>query len=159
MAEQFTIIRNGRLVDLSRREAAPADILIEGDKILTIGRAGRDVPPNACIIDASDRAMMPGLAPRSHRRFPRRGRYTRRGSPNRTKPRSDRMNFGTVQRCQSLSRSSRPVATSRILSRASLTACESSRAEAGLDPSLVGAPSALDSRKFRNRKISLFWLR
>ena len=57
----FTIIRNGRLVDLSRREAAPADILIEGDKILSVGRPGMEAPPDARGVDAADRAMMPGL--------------------------------------------------------------------------------------------------
>jgi guanine deaminase len=61
MADHFTIIRNGRLVDLHRREIAPADILIEGDRILSIGHAGMDAPPDARVIDASDRAMMSGL--------------------------------------------------------------------------------------------------
>ncbi|MEA2868883.1 MAG: 5-methylthioadenosine/S-adenosylhomocysteine deaminase, partial [Bradyrhizobium sp.] len=61
MADHFTIIRNGCLVDLRRREAAPVDILIEGDRILSIGHAGMDAPPDARIVDASDRAMMPGL--------------------------------------------------------------------------------------------------
>jgi 5-methylthioadenosine/S-adenosylhomocysteine deaminase len=61
MADHFTITRNGRLVDLRRRKAAPADILIEGDKILSIGHAGMDAPPDARVVDASDRAMMPGL--------------------------------------------------------------------------------------------------
>src|SRR6201994_4003670 len=61
MADQFTIIRNGRLLDIQWREAAPADILIEGDNILAIGAAGMDAPADARIIDASDRAMMPGL--------------------------------------------------------------------------------------------------
>src|SRR5580700_2322260 len=61
MADPFTIIRNGRLVDLRRREAAPADILIEGDKILSVGRPGMEAPDDATLVDASDRAMMPGL--------------------------------------------------------------------------------------------------
>jgi N-acyl-D-aspartate/D-glutamate deacylase len=60
MAERFTIIRNGRLVDVRRGEAAPADILIEGDRILSIGATGMDAPADARIVDASDRAMMPG---------------------------------------------------------------------------------------------------
>ncbi len=61
MAGNFTIIRNGRLVDFARREAAPADILIEGDRILSVGHAGMAAPPDARVVDASDRAMMPGL--------------------------------------------------------------------------------------------------
>src|SRR5580692_10010008 len=61
MAGDFTIIRNGRLVDLGRRGAAPVDILIEGDRILSVGHAGMAAPPDARVVDASDRAMMPGL--------------------------------------------------------------------------------------------------
>jgi guanine deaminase len=61
MAGRCTIIRNGRLVDLRRREAEPADILIEDDRIVKIGVAGMEAPPDAGVVDASDRAMMPGL--------------------------------------------------------------------------------------------------
>jgi 5-methylthioadenosine/S-adenosylhomocysteine deaminase len=61
MADNFTIIRNGRLIDVRRRETVPADILIERDAILTIGPPGMEGPPDAVLVDASDRAMMPGL--------------------------------------------------------------------------------------------------
>lgn len=61
MSGKFTIIRNGRLVDVRRRETVPADILIEGDTILTIGAPAMQAPPDARIVDAFDRAMMPGL--------------------------------------------------------------------------------------------------
>lgn len=61
MAGDHTIIRNGRLVDVRRRESAPADILIDGDTILTIGAPGMEAPAEARVVDASDRAMMPGL--------------------------------------------------------------------------------------------------
>ena len=44
MASTFTIIRNGRLVDLQRRAAVPADILIDRDVILTIGAPGMEGP-------------------------------------------------------------------------------------------------------------------
>ena len=40
MASAFKIIRDGRLVDLSRRKTAPADILIDRDTIVAIGAAG-----------------------------------------------------------------------------------------------------------------------
>lgn len=40
MADDFTIIRNGRLVDMRQREAAPVDILIEGDKICRSAKQG-----------------------------------------------------------------------------------------------------------------------
>jgi len=61
MASAFRIIRNGRLVDLRHCKTAPADILIEGDTILTIGAPGMDAPSHAVVVDASERAMMPGL--------------------------------------------------------------------------------------------------
>src|SRR5579863_7170127 len=61
MARAFTIIRNGHLVDLRQRRAAAADILIEGDTIREIGSPGMPAPDDATIIDASDRALMPGL--------------------------------------------------------------------------------------------------
>jgi 5-methylthioadenosine/S-adenosylhomocysteine deaminase len=61
MARAFTIIRNGHLVDLRQRRAAAADILIEGDTIREIGSPGMDAPDDAALVDASDRAMMPGL--------------------------------------------------------------------------------------------------
>lgn len=61
MTSAFAIIRNGRLVDAQRRLAEPADVLIKGDTILSIGPPGLDAPEDATLIDASDRALMPGL--------------------------------------------------------------------------------------------------
>jgi 5-methylthioadenosine/S-adenosylhomocysteine deaminase len=61
MADNFTIIRNGRLIDMRRRETVPADILVERDTVLTIGPPGMEGPQDAVVVDASDRAMMPGL--------------------------------------------------------------------------------------------------
>ena len=61
MTDAFAIIRNGRLVDVSRRRAEPADILIKGDAVLSIGPPGSAAPEDAALIDASDRALMPGL--------------------------------------------------------------------------------------------------
>ena len=61
MTNAFAIIRNGRLVDARRRLAEPADILIEGDSIASVGPPGLDAPEDAALIDASDRAMIPGL--------------------------------------------------------------------------------------------------
>jgi 5-methylthioadenosine/S-adenosylhomocysteine deaminase len=61
VAAPFTIIRNGRLVDLRRRAGVAADILIERDVILTIGAPGMEGPQEARVVDASGRAMMPGL--------------------------------------------------------------------------------------------------
>jgi 5-methylthioadenosine/S-adenosylhomocysteine deaminase len=61
MVSAFTIIRNGRLVDLPSRQSVAADILIEDDTIRAIGVPGMDAPVDAKHVDASDRAMMPGL--------------------------------------------------------------------------------------------------
>ncbi len=61
MTNAFSIIRGGVLVDPQRRAAAPTDILIEGDTIASIGPPGLEAPPDAALIDASDRALMPGL--------------------------------------------------------------------------------------------------
>jgi 5-methylthioadenosine/S-adenosylhomocysteine deaminase len=61
MASAFTIIRNGLLVNPRRRPSVSADILVDGDTILTVGAPGMDAPENAVLMDASDRAMMPGM--------------------------------------------------------------------------------------------------
>jgi guanine deaminase len=61
MTSAFTIVRNGRLVDLRQRRTVFADILIDGDTILDIGPPGMAAPDGAVLVDASDRAMMPGL--------------------------------------------------------------------------------------------------
>lgn len=61
MADKFTIIRNGRLVDLRRRETIAVDILIEEDTIIAIGAPAMDAPEGARVVSADDRAMMPGL--------------------------------------------------------------------------------------------------
>ncbi|TAJ35470.1 MAG: amidohydrolase [Reyranella sp.] len=57
----FTIIRGGRLLDIAKRKAAPADILIKGDTIAEIGRPGLAAPAGATVIDARHRLMHPGL--------------------------------------------------------------------------------------------------
>jgi 5-methylthioadenosine/S-adenosylhomocysteine deaminase len=56
-----TIIRGGRLLDVAKRSAAPADILIKGDTIVEIGRPGLAAPAGATVIDAGHRLMHPGL--------------------------------------------------------------------------------------------------
>lgn len=57
----FTIIRGGKLLDIAKRRAAPADILIKGDTIAEIGRPGLAAPAGATVIDARHRLMHPGL--------------------------------------------------------------------------------------------------
>lgn len=61
MVDEFTIIRNGHLVDVRRRETGAADILIKGDTLVSIGPPGLQAPEGAQIVDAADRAMMPGM--------------------------------------------------------------------------------------------------
>jgi guanine deaminase len=56
-----TILRGGRLLDIARRAAPPADILIAGDTIAEIGPPGLAAPAGAASIDASDRLLHPGL--------------------------------------------------------------------------------------------------
>lgn len=56
-----TVIRGGRLLDVAKHRAEPADILITGDTILEIGRPGMAAPADAAVIDASRRLLHPGL--------------------------------------------------------------------------------------------------
>ncbi|MYD99802.1 MAG: amidohydrolase, partial [Alphaproteobacteria bacterium] len=56
-----TIVRGGRLLDIERHTADPADILIEGDTIHTVGPPGMEAPEGAAVRDAGGRLMMPGL--------------------------------------------------------------------------------------------------
>lgn len=57
----YTIIRGGKLLDIAKRSAVPADILIKGDTIAEIGRPGIAAPAAAIVIDAQDRLLHPGL--------------------------------------------------------------------------------------------------
>jgi guanine deaminase len=57
----YTIVRGGRLLDVARRSALPADILIKGDCIADIGPPGLAAPAEATIIDAHHRLLHPGL--------------------------------------------------------------------------------------------------
>src|SRR5580700_2866425 len=57
----FTIVRGGKLLDIAKRKAVPADILIKGDTIAEIGRPGLAAPAGATVIDAKHRLMHPGL--------------------------------------------------------------------------------------------------
>ena len=57
----YTIVRGGKLLDIAKRKAAPADILIKGDTIAEIGRPGLAAPAGAAVVDAKNRLMHPGL--------------------------------------------------------------------------------------------------
>ncbi len=56
-----TVIRGGKLVDVSGRKAVPVDILIKGDTIAEISRPGLKAPADATVIDARNRLLQPGL--------------------------------------------------------------------------------------------------
>lgn len=58
---RFLIVRGGLVVDAQSRSAPAADILVEGDTIREVGPPGLAAPPGAVVIDATDRAIMPGL--------------------------------------------------------------------------------------------------
>ena len=55
------IIRGGRLLDVGRHVAEPADVLVEGDTVREIGPPGMDAPGDAATLDAAGRLLMPGL--------------------------------------------------------------------------------------------------
>src|SRR6478736_4534311 len=57
----YIVIRGGKLLDIDRRQAVPADILIKGDTIAEIGRPKMAAPAGALAIDARHRLMHPGL--------------------------------------------------------------------------------------------------
>jgi 5-methylthioadenosine/S-adenosylhomocysteine deaminase len=57
----YTIIRGGRLLDMAKRSAPPADILIKGDTVAEIGKPGLAAPAGAMRIDARNRLLHPGL--------------------------------------------------------------------------------------------------
>lgn len=54
------LIKGGRLLDIAGQAAPAADILIDGDVIVEIGPPGMTAP-EAEIVDASDRLVLPGL--------------------------------------------------------------------------------------------------
>ncbi len=55
------VIRNGRLLDIAGHAAPATDILIAGDTVAAIGAPGLAAPPDARVVDAADRLLMPGL--------------------------------------------------------------------------------------------------
>lgn len=57
----YTVIRNARLLDIDRHRADPADILVDGDTVHSIGSPGMPAPADAVVRDARGRMMMPGL--------------------------------------------------------------------------------------------------
>ncbi|MBI3827502.1 MAG: amidohydrolase [Candidatus Rokubacteria bacterium] len=56
-----TIIRGGRVLDVTGDRAEPADVLVDGGVIRDIGRPGTAAPEGAAVLDARDRLLIPGL--------------------------------------------------------------------------------------------------
>ena len=56
-----TIIRGGRVLDVSAHRAEPADVLVDGGVIREIGRPEMPAPEGAAALDARDRLLIPGL--------------------------------------------------------------------------------------------------
>jgi 5-methylthioadenosine/S-adenosylhomocysteine deaminase len=57
----YTILRGGRVLDIGRGTAEPADILIEDDTIREIGPPGIPAPEGATAVSAERRLIHPGL--------------------------------------------------------------------------------------------------
>ena len=60
-ASQPIVVRHGRVLTPADPSASPADILIEGDTIVAVGPPGMEAPPDARIVDATQRLIHPGL--------------------------------------------------------------------------------------------------
>ncbi|HEY8455603.1 MAG TPA: D-aminoacylase [Actinopolymorphaceae bacterium] len=60
MTTNALVIRGGTVVDGSGSPEQPADVLVEGETITAV-QAGLHVPPDAAVIDASDRHVLPGF--------------------------------------------------------------------------------------------------
>ena len=58
---RFQVIRGGRILSLPTHRGEPADVLLEGDTIRAVGPPGLAAPPDAEVIDARDRLLLPGL--------------------------------------------------------------------------------------------------
>lgn len=59
--ERISIIRGGRLLDWASHRLEAADVLLEGGVIRAVGPPGLAAPPQASVIDARDRLLVPGL--------------------------------------------------------------------------------------------------
>src|SRR5947208_10263229 len=57
----YTIIRGGRVLDIDKGTAAPADILIRDDTIAEIGAPGLAAPEDATVVSADLKLIHPGL--------------------------------------------------------------------------------------------------
>jgi guanine deaminase len=56
-----TVVRDGKLIDWRRGRAEAADLLIRDGIIAELGPPGLAAPPDALVVDARDRLLVPGL--------------------------------------------------------------------------------------------------
>ena len=56
-----TVVRGGRVLDIPKHRADPADVLIVGDTIKEIGAPGLKAPEGASVVDARGKLLHPGL--------------------------------------------------------------------------------------------------
>ncbi len=61
MTDRYTIVRNGRLLDVETHTAPVTDILIAGDTIQELGAPGLTAPAGATEVDATGMLLHPGL--------------------------------------------------------------------------------------------------
>jgi guanine deaminase len=59
--DSLKVIRGGRVLDIAKHRADPADVLIRGNDIADIMVPGAAAPEQAELIDASERLLAPGL--------------------------------------------------------------------------------------------------
>jgi cytosine/adenosine deaminase-related metal-dependent hydrolase len=59
--DPLKVIRGGRVLDIAKHQAEPADVLIRGNRIVEILAPGAAAAEQAESIDASERLLMPGL--------------------------------------------------------------------------------------------------
>lgn len=63
VAQEVTVFRNVSVVPMdSERVLGGQDVVVEGERIASIGRAGTRIPDNARVIDGTGRYLVPGLA-------------------------------------------------------------------------------------------------
>ncbi|MCI0546167.1 MAG: amidohydrolase family protein [Candidatus Rokubacteria bacterium] len=60
-ARRRRVFRGGRVLSLPEHRGEAADVLLEGDAIRAVGPPGLAAPPDAEVIDARDRLLLPGL--------------------------------------------------------------------------------------------------
>jgi ABC-type nitrate/sulfonate/bicarbonate transport system substrate-binding protein len=61
VASDFTVVREGRVLDATKSSCAPADLLIRDGRIECLGPPGMPAPAHAATVWADDQLIIPGL--------------------------------------------------------------------------------------------------